>query len=137
MIRSDALRASKQVGEKFVSLVIVLLTVTWAWAAPFGTAYVANTNGDTVSVVSLTTQSVVNTIPVGDAPRYIAFTPNGSRAYVTNSGSDSVSVINTALQSVIGTINVGDAPEQIVVTNDGLRAYVANSNSASISVIDV
>ncbi len=108
-----------------------------SWSAPMGTAYVANTGSDTISILSLTANSVVNTVSVGDAPRYVAFTPNGSRAYVTNMNSDSVSVIDTALQSVIDTINVGDQPEQIVVTRNGLRAYVANSNSASVSVIDV
>ena len=114
-----------------------LLSAQVLRAAPSGTAYVANTGSNSVSIVSLTTQSVIDTITVGDAPRYVAFTPNGSRAYVTNSGSDSVSVIDTASQMVIDTINVGDNPEQIVVTNDGLRAYVANYNSASISVIDI
>ncbi|MFO0788404.1 MAG: hypothetical protein U0805_03035 [Pirellulales bacterium] len=102
-----------------------------------GVAYVANTGSDSVSIISLPTQSVVNTISVGDEPRYVAFNRSGSRAYVTNMGSDTVSVIDTAAQTVVNTIHVGDQPDQIVIINDGQRAYVANYNSASISVIDL
>jgi YVTN family beta-propeller protein len=102
-----------------------------------GTVYVANSGSDTVSIVSLSALHVVNTISVGENPRYVAFNPNGTRAYVTNSGSDSVSVIDTSLQTVVSTINVGGHPEQIVVTRDGTRAYVANSSASSVSVIDL
>jgi YVTN family beta-propeller protein len=137
MTRLHHLGFRKSICTTTLFAVALLPCSSGSGAAPSGTAYVANTSSDTISVVNLTSQSVVNTIPVGDGPRYVAFAPNGSRAYVTNSNSDSISIIDTTLQMAIGTINVGDVPEQIVITDDGQRAYVANSNSASISVIDL
>jgi YVTN family beta-propeller protein len=106
-------------------------------AAPIGTAYVANSLSDSVSVISLATNTSVATITVGDEPHYVALTPDNKKAFVTNFASDTVSVIDTNLQSVVGTINVGDSPSQIVVTKDGARAFVANSGSSSVSVINV
>jgi YVTN family beta-propeller protein len=48
---------------------------------PGGTrVYVANTGGDSVSVVSITGGEVAATIPVGAEPRGIAFVPAASPA---------------------------------------------------------
>ena len=47
-------------------------------------AYVANGNGNSVSVIDTATNTVAATIPVGAAPWGVAFSPDGSHAYVTN-----------------------------------------------------
>jgi len=47
-----------------------------------------------VSVIDTTTDTVIDTIPVGDQPIGIAYDPVNHRMYVTNSGDDTVSVIN-------------------------------------------
>ncbi|MEV4329143.1 YncE family protein, partial [Streptomyces sp. NPDC049597] len=82
------------------------------------------------------TNTVITTVPVGDAPTEVAVTPDGTRAYVVNSDSDNVSVIDTATNTVITTVPVGDAPTEVAVTPDGTRAYVTNSGSDNVSVID-
>lgn len=137
MLPADPPIFFRSVFRLIQTVVVCQLTAGSLSATPFATAYVANSGSNSISVVSLTTQSVVNTIPVGDGPRYVAFTPNGARAYVTNENADTVSVIDTASQTVINTLNVGDNPEQIVIAKDGLHAYVANYLSSSISVIDL
>jgi YVTN family beta-propeller protein len=65
-----------------------------AEAAPF--LYVANYDSNNVSVIDTATNTVVATVPVGNAPTAVAVTPDGTKAYVTNYGSASVSVIKTA-----------------------------------------
>ena len=47
-------------------------------------AYVTNQVDDIVSVIDTASNTVVATIPVGDNPNGVAFTPDGTRAYVTN-----------------------------------------------------
>ncbi|MFD1275997.1 YncE family protein [Streptomyces kaempferi] len=84
--------------------------------SPNGTrAYVTNSNADTVSVIKTATNTVVATIPVGDAPREVAVSPDGTRAYVTNASADTVSVINTATNTVVATIPVGDLPFGVAI----------------------
>ena len=77
----------------------------------------------------------VTSIPVGNNPVGLAFTPSGD-LYVTNSGSANVSVISTATDTVVGRpIPVGGTPVWLTVAPDG-NAYVPNSRSNSVSVID-
>ena len=62
---------------------------------PATIAYVVNNLSDNVSVIDTSANTVIATIPVGDGPQRVAFSPDGSRAYVTNHLEGSVSVINT------------------------------------------
>lgn len=92
-----------------VFLAWVLLISSMGFSAP--KAYVAN-NGSPygVSVIDTATNAVIKTITVGNNPRYIAITPDGTKAYVANENSNSVSVINIATNDVITTIPVGNDP---------------------------
>jgi YVTN family beta-propeller protein len=47
-------------------------------------AYVANQNGNSVSVINTVTNTVAATIPVGSLPRIVTVSPDGTRAYVTS-----------------------------------------------------
>ncbi|MEV0946897.1 hypothetical protein AB0I57_09675, partial [Rhodococcus sp. NPDC049939] len=48
------------------------------------------------------TNTVINTMTVGNDPRAVTITPNGKRAYVTNFSADTVSVI--AIDQCIGSL---------------------------------
>jgi YVTN family beta-propeller protein len=56
-------------------------------------AYVTNVGGDTVSVIDTATNTVTDTITVGDGPNGVAVSPDGTLVYVSNFGDDTVSVI--------------------------------------------
>ncbi|MDV6036067.1 YncE family protein [Bacillus sp. SM-B1] len=75
-------------------------------------------------------------ISVGDQPRGIAITPDGSRVYVTNELDHTVSVINTLTNTEILQIPVGNRPIRVAITPDGSRAYVTNIIDNTVSVID-
>jgi YVTN family beta-propeller protein len=61
---------------------------TWLVSHP-----VTNSNGDSVSVINLATNTVSATIGVGSLPYGVALNPAGTFAYVTNDSGNSVSVI--------------------------------------------
>ena len=105
-----------------------------AWAQPY--AYIPNADSDNVSVIDDATQTVVDTIPVGDRPWGMAVSPDGSRVYVSNRTSNSLSVIETAGNTVIATVPVGLNPYGVAVSPDGSEVYVANYSDNSLSVID-
>lgn len=77
-----------------------------------------------------------NSIAVGEGPRGIAISDDGSRVFVCNYISGTVSVINTRNKKVIRTIAVEQYPQNIILTHRGKRAYVTNYGSGSVSVID-
>jgi len=129
-------------------------------AAPFN--YVANYAGNTVSVVDLSTNTVVATVPqavaatstaaatagIGLGPLGVAINPAGTRVYVANYGDSTdlktpgtVAVIDAdqtsaTLNKVIATITVGVRPEIIAFNPSGTLAYVTNSVGNTVSVID-
>ena len=102
-----------------------------------GFAYVTNygTWGGpgTVSVISTSTNQVVNTINVGSNPN--AVTVAGGYAYVTNSASNTVSVINGSTNTVTDTVPVGSFPYAVAVNPSTNTVYVANFWGNSVSVI--
>src|SRR5260370_40106277 len=75
-----------------------------------GKLYVANLDGNSVSVADTATNTVTTTIPVGSGPQGVAVTPDGSEVYVTNYNDNTVSVIATATNTVTATIGVGNGP---------------------------
>ena len=103
-------------------------------SGPF--AYVANSGSNTVSMIDIPTQLVVNTIAVGSGPWGVAISPDGTQVYVTNSFGNNVSVISTASSTVVATIPVQSDPQGVAFTPDGTSAYVANGSSSTVSVID-
>jgi YVTN family beta-propeller protein len=93
------------------------------------TAYVANMNSNTVSVIDTATNTVTATIPASGAPYWVAVSPDGSTAYVTEMNSNAVSVIDTATNAVTATIAVGLNPFQVAVSPAGANqgtGYVTN-----------
>lgn len=116
-------------------------------------AYVANNNnngvpgGDTVSVINIQTNTVVQTIsdPSFDQAYTITMNPAGTIAYVTNSVSSTITMISTATNTVIGTIGGFDGPSGMVITPNGATAYVNNyggpiagsGNGNTVSVVNL
>ena len=99
-------------------------------------AYVpASSSPGTVSVISVATNTLVQTITVGAIPTSVSISPDGGRVYITNSSSNTVSVINTATNTVVATIAVGNDPDAVVVSPDNTRVFVANLNDGTVSVI--
>ncbi len=99
--------------------------------------YVANNEGNTVSVVSQSNGSLVATIPGLNCPIGAAGTPDGSKVYVTNGcpTPGTVSVISTASNQITKTITVGSSPTGAVVSPDGKNLYVTNQDDGTVSII--
>ena len=139
MQRNSSKRSLASWARGFAALwaalaLVIAFSARPAEAAPF--AYVANSTGNTVSVIDTATNTVVGSpIRVRNQPTSVAVTPDGTRAYVTNRGSGSVSVINTVTNAVLATVLVGRQPIGVAVTPDGTCVYVTNFASNTVSVI--
>jgi YVTN family beta-propeller protein len=89
--------------------------------------------GKTVQVFDTASLHLVGTIPVGDFPSDVAFTPNGQLAYVVNNTQPgTVSVVTTRDLTVLTTVAVGVCPTSVAVTpDDGHDAYVTNTGEGA------
>jgi RHS repeat-associated protein len=106
------------------------------------TLYVSNSgdrsliSGNTVSVISTLSKSVIASIVVGNDPQGVAISPDGSIVYVANGAT--VSVISTATNTVTTAIPIDEFAEtaSVVFSPDGRRAYVTDSETFTLYVID-
>ncbi|BAN01295.1 hypothetical protein YM304_09810 [Ilumatobacter coccineus YM16-304] len=86
----------------------------------------ANTSGESsVSVIDPSTNTVTNTILLGEptSPTAVAF--DGTSVYLANYYSNTVDVIDPLFQTVVGTIPVGAGPWGAMF--DGTSVWVSNS----------
>jgi YVTN family beta-propeller protein len=103
-----------------LGLIILVTTVTAAT-----TAYVpVCCNGNsTVTIVSTTTNRIVESFSAGPGSYAVTF-PNHASAWVTNSSDNTISVVDYATGNVEKTIQLKSQPSLIQASPDGTRAYV-------------
>ena len=100
------------------------------------TVYITNADSNTVSVIELATNTVIDTVAVGSRPVSAAFDPVHQRVYVSNYGSNTVSVIDTQTNTVTTTVSVGGGPVPPAYDTANRRVYVPNHISNDVSVIN-
>jgi YVTN family beta-propeller protein len=124
--------------------------------------YVAFNGANTLGVIDTSTDTLLEQIPVGNAPRQVVLSADGNTAYVSNEGgrpankadftnlSDGTPIVSSRVTgaAITGTVSVvdlttGKETQEIPVGlqptalyQDGSALFVANSNDDSISVID-
>jgi YVTN family beta-propeller protein/VCBS repeat-containing protein len=97
--------------------------------------YVANTVGNSVSVLNANTGATLATIPVGARPSGLVVSPDGQTLYVANQSSNAVSAYSTATGTTLATIPVA-APQGLAINPAGDRLYVSSIATNTVSVID-
>ncbi|HWF74386.1 MAG TPA: Ig-like domain-containing protein [Solirubrobacteraceae bacterium] len=101
------------------------------------TAYVANADSNTVSIINLAANPPVVTgspIGVGAFPAALALSSDGSQLFVANFYGDSLSIVNTSNDTVTATVGVGTAPDAVLEV--GSSVYVSNLSSGTLSVVN-
>jgi YVTN family beta-propeller protein len=100
-----------------------------------GVVYATVASASHLARISLSTLTLVDTVPVGGAPTGVAFSPDGGTAYVTNQTSGSLGVVNVATDSQVATVAVNAMPFVTMPSPDGSR-IVVTGNSDSIFVVN-
>jgi len=86
--------------------------------------WVVNEVSDSVSVVSVSRQAVIDTLSVKDEPADVVFA-NG-RAFVTCARNNRIAVFDAATRAAITNIPVfGENPRSLCVNSNGTRVYAA------------
>src|SRR4051812_17911192 len=106
-----------------------------AQAATRSLLYVANSQGDDISIIDLATQKVVKTLKVGPIVHGVCAQADGRRAFATIESEHALKVIDTKTNTVTDTIALGGQPNECAATSDGHYVVVpllAPANSAVI-----
>jgi YVTN family beta-propeller protein len=132
--------------------------MAWTGSATAAKVYVADEDGDTVSVIDAASFRKVGSVAVGRGPHNVQVSPDGRLAWVTNNGAKpaeqpahqgmaksdheatatagEVWAIDTATDGVVAKVPVGMHPAHVVLTPDGRFAYVTNGGENTVSVVD-
>ena len=120
-------------------LAVVTMLVAGAAAAMMDDirtyAYVTNEGSGTVSVIDVATHRVTGTMKVGDRPRGIAASPDGSRLYISDQGGRLIERdIFMSMES--GSVMLAHSPDAVHFDLDGKLLAVALEESNSIALVD-
>ncbi|MGZ3810415.1 MAG: YVTN family beta-propeller repeat protein [Mucilaginibacter sp.] len=110
-----------------------LVATISATPAPSGLLYVANQNSQSLSVISIATGTVINTIPLPFAPSGASVSPNGNQVYLPDRGSSMIGIYNTVTNT--RTTVASDAnPSGVAFSANNETAYVSSAGTNSVSV---
>lgn len=93
---------------------------------------VSNWCSYTVTVISVETQKVIKSLPIGRYPRGIAVSSNSEFAYVAEMGGSRIHVINLKDFSVT-YIPIGSNPRAVVLSPDNSMLYVTMNLSGRVA----
>jgi YVTN family beta-propeller protein len=103
-------------------------------------AIVANSGGNTVSVLDIVNNVVLSTITVGNQPVALAVSADGSAAYVANYTDGTVTQVNLNSGTVTATVAVGAQPTSVALTAAGTLwvggvGFLTQLNANPMSVV--
>jgi YVTN family beta-propeller protein len=131
--------AGLALGALLGGVLAVVATAPANAAGADGRAYVSNFGNDTVSVVDTATQSIVDTVAVGDGPQGITVNSAGTAVYVVNQNARTVSVIDTSTDTVSATVTIGGTgtPSYDILNPAGTHLYVTDQGAGTSLVYDI
>jgi YVTN family beta-propeller protein len=77
--------------------------------------WVAGVVDNGVYVYDIPTKKLSRKIPTGNAPIWLAISPDGRYCCVSNAGSDDCSIIDTQTRKEVARLKVGKMPKRLVV----------------------
>src|SRR6266545_3411983 len=131
--------------KSFILLAAVSLPAVLTSAAPGLAAdqtiarklYVANTAGDTLSVVDLDREEVVREFSIGKHPHGLALSPDQRRIYCSLESARAVKFMDTSTDQIVASVATTGVPNQLATTPDSDWVYVAINDKGTADVIDV
>ena len=98
--------------------------------------FVTNERSNDVTVLDGETFEVIGTYPVGNRPRGITISPDGTELYVCASDDNLVRVFNPETMEEMHTLPSGPDPELFVLHPSGNPLFIANEDDNIVTVVD-
>ncbi|MBL1142389.1 MAG: PQQ-dependent catabolism-associated beta-propeller protein [Proteobacteria bacterium] len=123
-------------NTKHWALTSLLALITFSVSAsPINRIFVTNEKGDSVSVINGTSLEVEATIEIGERPRGIGLSPDGSELYVAVSEENKIKVVDPSSLEILREFEAGSDPETFAVHPNG-NIYISNEDDAKATVFN-
>ncbi|MBS1604931.1 MAG: bifunctional YncE family protein/alkaline phosphatase family protein [Bacteroidetes bacterium] len=107
--------------------------------------YISEWGSKQIAVYNASSNSITDSIAVGDHPNDLCLSGNGQYLYVANALDNSVSVVDTKARKVLETLNaalypesrVGSTTNGVALSADEKTLYVADADNNCLAVFDV
>jgi YVTN family beta-propeller protein len=98
--------------------------------------YVANSNGDNITIIDPVINKVCGEIKVSRNPHGIVPSPDKSRFYISSESEDVLDVVDRASGKILRRVPLGRRPNNVAITPDGTRVYVCIRQESWVDIID-
>lgn len=121
---------------KTISFFTLLLASLSLFAEPTNRIFVTNEKGDSITVINAETLEVETTLEdIGERPRGIGLSPDGSELYVAASEDNGITVIDPKTLKKLRFFESGSDPETFAVHPNG-NLYISNEDEGLASAFD-
>jgi YVTN family beta-propeller protein len=102
-------------------------------------AIVANSGGNTVSILDIVNNKLLSTVTVGNHPVALAVSSDGKTAYVANNADSTIAQVALNTNTVTSTVAVGGPPTSVTLTAGGTlwvggAGFLTQINTTTMSV---
>lgn len=98
--------------------------------------YVANSGGDTLTIIDPLQNRVVGEIRVSANPHGFAFSPDMRTLYVTSETGNVLDVVDRREARVVHRVPLGRRPNNLAITPDGRRLYICIRDEGNVDILD-
>jgi len=98
--------------------------------------YVANSRGDSISVIDMASMKVIGEIKAGGHVHGVCVQPDGKKLFATIESDHTLRTINTVTQQTFGTVKLAGKPNQCAVTPDGKYVAVPIRDGDQVQIVD-
>jgi YVTN family beta-propeller protein len=107
-----------------------------AYDAEHDLVYVTKRDSAQLAVIDARTNTILQTISVGNQPHGVAYNPTSHKIYVANYADDTVTIIDANAMNIVATVPTGDEPAHVTVNPVTNKVYVSNHGSGTVTVIN-
>jgi YVTN family beta-propeller protein len=101
-----------------------------------GSIWVANEDGDSISVINAATNQIITTLTGIPGPHNLQVAADGKSVWAVSGHAALALAIDPATYTLRGTVPTGRDPAHIILAPNGKTAYVTNSGDNTVTVID-
>ncbi|MBR58016.1 MAG: hypothetical protein CMH54_08330 [Myxococcales bacterium] len=129
-------RIQPETGEVLGTIATGPWPVAIAWAEGMNVAVVAQKAGDTLGIIDIASNQLIDAIWVGDEPADVVTSPDGRWAYVSLTTDDAVARVSLEERALIDTLPTNSTPSSLAMNDDGTQLFVASYRSGKGDRLD-
>jgi YVTN family beta-propeller protein len=135
---SNSITAINPTSKEILATIPVGKNPVGAWTGADDRMYVDNEDGQTVSIIDVKTLQVVETVPLGFMPGFVAYQADMKEMWVTDPKAGKVHWwTKDASGKMIRSGAFATAAGTHAIAFKDMTAYVTNQEAASVSIVDV